>query len=175
MLIKIKAGEERQAISALTKLHDEFNPGLAFDFQFLDTQYEQLYLSEQRVASLSKYFALLAILISCLGLFGLATFTANLRKKEINIRKVLGQTTSQAFVMLSSEFVKLVLVAIFFTLPIAYMLAKNWLSGFAYHISLQIWYFLGAGLIAVLVSLFTVAGQALLVANSSPANALRQE
>ena len=175
LLIKIKAGEERQAISALTKLHEEFSPGLAFDFQFLDTQYEQLYLSEQRVASLSKYFALLAILISCLGLFGLATFTANLRKKEINIRKVLGQTTSQAFVMLSSEFVKLVLVAIFFTLPIAYILAKNWLSGFAYHISLQIWYFLGAGLIAVLVSLFTVAGQALLVANSSPANALRQE
>ncbi|MEM9364163.1 MAG: ABC transporter permease [Bacteroidota bacterium] len=175
LLIKIKAGEESQVISDLTKLHEEFNPGLAFDFQFLDAQYEQLYLSEQRVALLSKYFAGLAILISCLGLFGLAAFTANLRKKEINIRKVLGQTTSQAFVMLSSEFVKLVLVAIFFTLPIAYLLAKDWLSGFAYHISLQIWYFLGAGLIAVLVSLFTVAGQALLVANSSPANALRQE
>ncbi|WP_422858130.1 ABC transporter permease [Flagellimonas sp. S174] len=175
LLVKIKAGEEKKTITALTQLFEKFNPGLPFDFDFLDAQYEQLYLSEQRVASLSKYLAGLAILISCLGLFGLVTFTAQLRKKEVSIRKVLGQTTSQAFIMLSSEFVKLVMAAMVITLPIAYLMANDWLSDFAYRIPLRIWYFLGAGCTALIIAMFTVAGQSLMAAKSSPANALRQE
>lgn len=175
LVVKIKAGEEQIAIDGLNKLFTEFSPGLAFDFRFLDNQYQALYVSEQRVATLSKYFAGLAILISCLGLFGLATFTAERRRKEIGIRKVLGQTAAQVMVMLSSEFAKLVIIAILIALPIAYLLAQNWLSGFAYRISLHVWYFLGAGALALLVALFTVGSQAVGAANRNPVNSLREE
>ncbi len=175
LVVKIKAGEEQIAIDGLNKLFTEFSPGLAFDFRFLDNQYQALYVSEQRVATLSKYFAGLAILISCLGLFGLATFTAERRRKEIGIRKVLGQTAAQVMVMLSSEFAKLVIIAILIALPIAYLLAQNWLSGFAYRIPLHVWHFLGAGALALLVALFTVGSQAVGAANRNPVNSLREE
>jgi predicted permease len=175
LVVKIKAGEEKMAIDGLNKLYAEFNPGLSFDYRFLDNQYQELYISEQRVATLSKYFAGLAILISCLGLFGLAMFTAERRKKEIGIRKVLGQTAAQVMVMLSSEFAKLVVIAILIALPIAYLLAQNWLSGFAYRIPLQVWYFLGAGALALLVAILTVGSQAIGAANRNPVNSLREE
>jgi len=175
LMVKIKAGSEKTTLADLTKLYTNFNPGLTFNFRFLDNQYQELYVAEQRVATLSKYFAGLAILISCLGLFGLATFTAERRRKEISIRKVLGQSAAQVTVMLSSEFAKLVLVAIFIALPIAYLLANNWLSGFAYRIPLQVWYFIGAGLVALLVAILTVGSQAIRAANRNPVNALRDE
>ncbi len=175
LVVKIKAGEEKTTIAALTKLYNKFNPGLEFNFRFLDNQYQQLYLSEQRVATLSKYFAGMAILISCLGLFGLAAFSAERRKKEISIRKVLGQTASQVTIMLSSEFVKLVLISMVIALPIAYLLAKDWLSQFAYKIPLHAGYFIGAGLAALLVAMFTVGSQAINAANKNPVKALREE
>ncbi|MFK5973103.1 MAG: FtsX-like permease family protein, partial [Flavobacteriaceae bacterium] len=134
-----------------------------------------LYESEKRVATLSKYFAGLATLISCLGLFGLAIFTAERRRKEISIRKVLGQSAAQVAVMLSGEFAKLVLISVLIALPIAYILANNWLSGFAYRIPLQLWYFLGAGLLALLVAMLTVGSQAINAANKSPIDGLREE
>ena len=175
LAIKIEAGSEKATLNALTRLYADFNPGLTFDFTFLDNAYQKLYISEQRVATLSKYFAGLAILISCLGLFGLATFTAERRKKEISIRKVLGQSASQVMVMLSSEFAKLVLISLLIALPIAYLLANNWLSGFAYRIPLRVWYFLGAGLLVFLVAILTVGSQAMRAANRNPVNALREE
>ena len=127
------------------------------------------------MATLSKYFAGLAILISCLGLLGLAVFTNQRRKKEIGIRKVLGQSATQVTVMLTSEFAKLVLVSIVIALPIAYILANNWLSGFAYRIPLEVWYFIGAGLVALLVAMLTVGSQAIRATNRNPVNALREE
>ena len=175
LVIKIKAGEEKIALDRLNKLYAEFNPGLAFDFSFLDNQYQQLYVSEQRVATLSKYFACVAVLISCLGLLGLAMFTAERRRKEISIRKVLGQSAAQVTVMLSSEFVKLVLISMIIALPIAYLLATDWLSQFAYRIPLQLWYFLGAGFLALIIAMLTVGSQALRAANKNPINALREE
>ncbi|UII77705.1 ABC transporter permease [Flagellimonas sp. HMM57] len=175
LMVKIKSGKEKATIAALTDLHNTFNPGLTFDFRFLDEQYQQLYESEQRVAILSKYFAGLAILISCLGLFGLAAFTAERRKKEISIRKVLGQSIGQVTVMLSSEFVKLVLISMLIALPIAYLLATNWLGQFAYRIPLKIWYFIGAGVAALSVAMFTVGSQAIRAANRNPINTLREE
>ncbi|MEM7484401.1 MAG: ABC transporter permease [Bacteroidota bacterium] len=175
LMVKIQSGEEKATIEALTNLHNKFNPGLAFNFKFLDEQYQQLYESEQRVAVLSKYFAGLAILISCLGLFGLAAFTAERRKKEISIRKVLGQSIAQVTVMLSSEFVKLVLISILIALPIAYLLANNWLGQFAYRIPIKAWYFISAGLLALFVAVFTVGSQAIRAANKNPVNALRDE
>ncbi|WP_422082904.1 FtsX-like permease family protein [Ulvibacterium sp.] len=175
LVVKIKAGEEQIAINGLSKLFTEFSPGLTFDFRFLDNQYQALYVSEQRVATLSKYFAGLAILISCLGLFGLAAFTAERRRKEIGIRKVLGQTATQVMVMLSGEFAKLVIIAILIALPIAYLSAENWLSDFAYRIPLHVWHFLGAGALALLVAILTVGSQAIGAANRNPVNSLREE
>ena len=175
VMVRIEAGKEKEALKSIQGLYQAFNPGFPFEYEFLDDNYKALYESEQQVATLSKYFAGMAILISCLGLFGLAIFTAERRKKEISIRKVLGQSASQVTVMLSSEFAKLVLLSILIALPIAYLLASNWLSGFAYRIPLQVWYFLGAGLVALLVAMLTVGSQAIRAANRNPVNALRDE
>jgi ABC-type antimicrobial peptide transport system permease subunit len=174
-MAKIKAGREKEVLAQLENTYAQFNPGYSFDYQFLDTDFQALYESEKRVATLAKYFAGLAILISCLGLFGLATFTAERRRKEISIRKVLGQTATQVTVMLSGEFAKLVLVAVVIALPIAYLLVNNWLSGFAYKIPLRAWYFLSAGLVALLVALLTVGTQAIGAANRNPVDGLREE
>ncbi|MET2985356.1 ABC transporter permease [Aureibaculum conchae] len=174
VMVRIEAGKEKEAINKIQEAYQTFNPGFPFEYEFLDENYNALYESEQRVATLSKYFAGMAILISCLGLFGLAIFTAERRRKEISIRKVLGQTASQVTVMLSSEFAKLVLISIVIALPIAYLLANNWLSGFAYRIPLQIWYFLGAGVVALLVAILTVGSQAIRAANKNPVDALRE-
>ena len=175
ILVKIKSGDEKKAITSLTTLYNEFNPGLVFNFRFLDNQYQKLYQAEQRVATLSKYFAGMAILISCLGLFGLAAFSAERRRKEISIRKVLGQSIRQVTVMLSGEFVKLVLISMLIALPIAYLLTSNWLSQFAYRISLHIGYFVIAGLAALTITLLTVGSQAIKAATKNPINALRED
>ncbi len=176
LMVRMEAGTEVATIERIKKVYqDYFMEGMPFDFKFLDESYQALYESESRVATLSKYFAGLATLISCLGLFGLAIFTTQQRRKEISIRKVLGQSAAQVTVMLSSEFAKLVLVAILVGLPIAYLLTNNWLSGFAYRIPLQSWYFVGAGALALLVAMFTVGSQALQAANKNPINALREE
>ncbi|MBK6282175.1 MAG: hypothetical protein IPF54_05465 [Draconibacterium sp.] len=102
---------------------------MVFDYKFLDQTYAVQYAAEMRVSTLSKYFAGIAILISCLGLFGLATFNAERRKKEISIRKVHGQSAVQILLMLSGEFAKPVLLSVMIAIPIAYMLAKDWLAG----------------------------------------------
>lgn len=175
LVLKIKAGEEQNTIAELTKLYAKFNPGLQFDFRFLDQQYQELYRSEQRVSALSKYFAGIAILISCLGLFGLTAFSAERRRKEIGIRKVLGQGVGQVVVMLSKEFIKLVLIAMLIALPIAFVIASDWLSQFAYRITLHAGYFVGAGLIALLVAVGTVGSQAIRAASKNPIYALKEE
>ncbi len=175
-MVRMETGNETATIERVKKAYgDYFIKGMPFDFRFLDENYQALYEGEKRVASLSKYFAGLATLISCLGLLGLAVFTTQRRKKEISIRKVLGQSAAQVTVMLSSEFAKLVLISILIALPIAYLLASNWLSGFAYRIPLQVWYFVGAGLIALIVAMLTVGSQAIRAANRNPVNALRDE
>jgi putative ABC transport system permease protein len=112
VIVKIQSGTETETIKRLEKLYQRFNPGLQFDFEFLDAEYQALYISEQRVAGLSKYFATIAIVISCLGLFGLAAFTAERRVKEIGIRKILGASEFGIIGMLSGDFTKMVLIAI---------------------------------------------------------------
>ena len=176
IMVRLELGNENATINRIRRIFkDYFIEGTPFEFSFLSESYQDLYKSEQRVVALSKYFAGLAIIISCLGLFGLATFTAERRRKEISIRKVLGQSASQVTVMLSREFAKLVLVAIVIALPIAYLLTNNWLSGFAYRIPLKVWYFLGAGLVALVIAMMTVGSQAFRAANKNPVNALREE
>src|SRR5690606_29091437 len=122
IILKIDSGRDKEAIRALGDFYKEYNPGYTFDYRFLDQEYQAQYVAEERVAVLSKYFGGLAILISCLGLFGLATFTAERRVKEIGIRKVLGASEWKIISLLTDDFAKIVLVAVTIALPISYYL-----------------------------------------------------
>ena len=175
VLVRIAAGQERETVQRLQEFYTAFNPGYTFDYQFLDDEYQALYAAEQRVSTLSKYFAGLAILISCLGLFGLAAFTAERRLKEIGIRKILGSSDFGIVRLLSGDFTKMVLVAIAIALPFSYFIARWWLEDFAFSIALQWWYFAGAGLMALLVAWFTVGLQTVKAARVNPADCLRDE
>jgi len=143
--------------------------------KFLDEAYQAQYVSEQRVSMLSKYFAGLAILISCLGLFGLATFTAEQRTKEIGIRKVLGASVASITSLLAKDFMKLVLLAIVIASPLAWWGMNVWLTDFAYHIDLQWWMFALAGLSAIGIALLTISFQSIKAAVANPVKSLRSE
>ncbi len=172
---RLTAGETLETLARLQTLYQDFNPGYSFDYQFVDANYQALYAAEQRVSTLSKYFAGLAILISCLGLFGLAAFTAERRLKEIGIRKILGANDLSIVRLLSGDFTKMVLTAVVIALPVSYFVAQRWLEGFAFSIELQWWYFAGAGLLALLIAWFTVGLQTVKAARVSPADCLRDE
>lgn len=152
-----------------------YNPGFILDLKFLDQDFQAQYLAETRISTLSRYFALLAVVISCLGLFGLATFTAERRLKEIGIRKVLGASRLNVIFTLSKDFTKPVLISILIALPIGYLLCKNWLDSFAYRIDLQLWFFMVAGFLALLISLVTVFYQAIKASRVSPVVAIKAE
>jgi len=175
VLVKIKFGMEIETIERIQEFYQSFNEGLPFEYKFLDADYQKLYASEQRVAVLSRYFAGIAILVSCLGLFGLATFTAERRLKEIGIRKVLGSTAVGIVYLLSVDFTKIVLASIVIALPFSYLITAHWLDRFAFRIELELWYFLGAGLLALIIAWLTVGSQAIKAANVNPANSLRSE
>jgi len=175
VMAKIQPGKEKVVLSEFEELYRKFNPGFSFDYKFLDQEYQAQYAAEQRVAALSRYFAGLAILISCLGLFGLAAFTAERRLKEIGIRKVLGSSVFSIVYLLSSDFSKLVFAAILIALPVSYFLTDYWLDSFALHISLEVWYFIGAGVSALLIAWLTVGMQAVKAANVNPLECLKSE
>ncbi len=175
IMVKMAAGTERETIANLSAIHKDFNNGLPLDYQFLDADYATLYASEARVATLSKYFAGIAILISCLGLFGLVTFSAQRRIKEIGIRKVLGASTFGIVRLLSADFTKMVIVAIAIALPISYYIAKNWLDSFAFSIELQPVFFIVAGLSALLIAWLTVGIQTMKAARVNPTVCLKSE
>ena len=175
LLVKVKEGSEQETIAQLEKYYQEYNGGIPFEYQFLDETYQKMYAAEQRVSTLSKYFAGIAILISCLGLFGLAAFTAERRLKEIGIRKALGASDFSIVRLLSGDFTKMVLVAIIIALPLSYLAAQRWLQDFAFHIELRWWYFAGAGLLALLIAWFTVGLQTVKAARVNPVECLRDE
>ncbi|MDH5251621.1 MAG: ABC transporter permease, partial [Cyclobacteriaceae bacterium] len=175
IMVRLARGREKEALGALTDFYNSFNPGFTFEYEFQDTNYAKLYAAEQRVATLSGYFAAFAILISCLGIFGLAAFTAARRQKEIGIRKALGCSSTKIVLLLSSDFTGMVLVSIVLGLPASYWLLQHWLSRFAFHVDLEVWFFIVAGLVALLIAWFTVASQALRAANTNPVECLRSE
>ena len=175
VMVKLVAGEEQAAIMQLEEFYKQYNPDFVLDYQFMDETYQSLYLAEQQVSMLSKYFAGIAILISCLGLFGLAAFTAERRLKEIGIRKALGASDLSIVRLLSGDFTKMVLLAIAIALPVSYFLAARWLESFAFRIDLAWWYFAGAGLLALLIAWFTVGLQTVRAARVNPVECLRDE
>lgn len=175
LVVKIKAGKEKQAIQCLTKLYQEINPGVPFDYQFMDKAYAAQYQAETRISVLARYFSALAILISCLGLFGLASFTAERRRKEVSIRKVLGASVANLGILLSREYIGLVGIAICIAFPIGWYLVNGWLDSFAYHINVSWWVFLLAGISALFITLITVSFQAINAALANPVKSLRSE
>lgn len=175
IMAKIEAGREKETIDRLQQFYTAYNPGYVFNFKFLDDDYQALYVSEQRISKLSRYFAGLAVLISCLGLFGLAAFMAEQRTKEIGIRKVLGASVSSVVGLLSKEFLKLVLIALAIATPLAWFLMQQWLSGFAYRIELEWWTFALAGVAAILIAFLTVGYQSVKAAVADPVKSLKRE
>ena len=175
VLVKIKAGQEQPTLAQLEKLYKASNPGLAFEYAFLDDDYQKMYASEQLVSVLSRYFAGLAIVISCLGLLGLAVFTAQKRQKEIGIRKVVGASAGNIAIMLSKDYLKLVAVAILVSFPLSWWLMNEWLQAFEFRISIGPDVFLIAGTTVLLITVFTISSQAVKAAVANPVKALKTE
>ena len=175
VLVKIQKGTEKNTIGKINQLYQKFHKIHPFEFTFMDEDYQAIYESETRVADLSKYFSGLAILISCLGLFGLAMFTTERRKKEIGIRKVLGSSVFGIVRMLTSDFTKTVLLAICISIPVSYIIAQKWLDNFAYNITLAWWLFLIPALAVLIIAWLTVGLQTVKAASVNPVESLKNE
>jgi putative ABC transport system permease protein len=175
IVARISEAHQKETIASMQHLYENYNPGFPFTFNFLDEAYQKQYVSETRVSVLSKYFAGLAIIISCLGLFGLAAFTAQKRRKEIGIRKVIGASVSSITTMLSADFLKLILLSLLISFPVSWWLMDNWLQGFAYRIIVTPFVFLIAGGSIILITLFTIGFQSIKAAIANPVKSLRTE
>ncbi|WP_299118912.1 ABC transporter permease [uncultured Winogradskyella sp.] len=176
MFIKTKDGVPvDKALSDIETVLKKHNPAFPFEYTFVDDAFNAKFKNEQLVGELSQIFAILAILISCLGLFGLAAYTAEQRSKEIGVRKVLGASVSGIVKLLSKDFLKLVGVSILISVPIAWYATYNWLQDYAYRIEINWWIFAIAGLLAILIALATVSFQAVKAAVANPVDSLKTE
>jgi putative ABC transport system permease protein len=175
IMIKIRGNRIPQALANIERVWKEVNPGYPFEYHFLDDTYDALYNQEKRTSALFNGFTILALVISCLGLFGLAAFVTENRQKEVGIRKVLGATVSNVVLLLSKEFALLVFLANLIAWPLAWYAMNRWLQGFAYRIETDWWLFALAGGSALLIALLTVSAQAIKAALANPAEALRYE
>ncbi|HVV56480.1 MAG TPA: FtsX-like permease family protein, partial [Mucilaginibacter sp.] len=175
ILIRTKAGQTKEAVASIEKLCKELNPSFTVDYEFADLQYKKMYNNEQVFSKLSDSFSALGIFISCLGLLGLAMFTAEQRTKEIGIRKVLGASVGSLFALLSREFVILVIISLVIASPVAWWAMNKWLLNYSYAIHISWWIFLLAGAVAVLITLITVSFQSAKAALMNPIKSLRSE
>jgi predicted permease len=176
LYIKTVAGIKTTTIlSKIEGIMKKHNPAFPFGYAFVDEAFNDKFKSEQLVGKLSQIFAVLAILISCLGLFGLAAYTAEQRRKEIGVRKVLGASVPTIVKLLSKDFLKLVLISILVAAPIAWWLINSWLDNYAYRIEINWWIFVAAGVIAIIIALLTVSFQAVKAAITNPVDSLKTE
>jgi len=176
MYVRFKTpSNPEKALSHVEAVMKKDNPSYPFDYRFVDDQFNKMFQSETLISKLSRVFAALAIIISCLGLFGLATFTAERRTKEIGIRKVLGASVAGITVLLSKDFLKLVVLSAIIAFPVAGWAMNNWLLGYAYRISIGWWVFIAAGVLSVLIALLTISFQSVKAALSNPVKSLRTE
>jgi putative ABC transport system permease protein len=175
VIVRTEKGKTKQAIASMEKLYKQFNPGFPFKYYFTDDEIANRYKAEYTVSKLSRYFAFLAIFISCLGLFGLVTFTAEQKTKEIGIRKVLGASVTGIVRMLSKDFLTLVVIAAVIAFPVAWWVMHRWLNDFAYRVNIGWWVFVVAGIIALLIALLTISFQSIKAAIANPVKSLRTE
>ena len=175
LFLRTEPGRTREALASLEAISNRLNPEYPFEYQFLDESFRQMYRSEAVVGKLAGCFTMLALFIAGLGLFGLAAFTAQQRTKEIGVRKVLGATVSNLVVLLSKDFIALVLIAFVVTVPLSYFLMEHWLDGFAYRVEIGAGVFMLTGAVVVLMALLTVSYQAVKAALADPVKSLRYE
>lgn len=176
MYVRLKKNVNlEEAVAKVATTIKKDNPGYPVDYRFVDEQFNQVFLNEMLVSRLSRVFAMLAIIISCLGLFGLAAYTAERRIKEIGIRKVLGASVSGIAGLLSTGFIKLVLVSIVLACPIAWYAMSAWLQNYAYRVEIQWWVFAVAGVAAILIAFITVSFQSIKAAMMNPVKAIKTE
>jgi ABC-type antimicrobial peptide transport system permease subunit len=162
-------------LEAVKETWREIFPRYPAEYRFFDEDFDEMYRKDERMGTILKVFSAMAVLIACLGLFGLASYTAEQRTKEIGVRKVLGASSPGIVLLLSKEFAKWVLAANVFAWPVAYFLMRNWLKGFAYRTEIAWWLFAAAGAGALAVALVTVGFQAVRAAQTVPVRALKYE
>jgi putative ABC transport system permease protein len=175
ILVRIQPGNILETLSFLEDKMRQFSPTYPFEYFFEDEYFNNLYRSEERIQEIFGYFTFLAILIACLGLFGLASFTTEQRRKEIGVRKVLGASLANIIFLLTKEFLKWVIIANLIAWPIAWWILNKWLQNFAYHIDIEMWVFVISGGIALVIAVITVSYQAVKAAFNNPIEALRYE
>jgi putative ABC transport system permease protein len=175
IFVRTKPGNTEATIKALEKICQQLNPAYPFDFAFLDEDLANLYKSEQRIGSLFNVFAILAIFISCLGLYGLSAFIAEQRTKEIGVRKALGASVFNIVYLLSSNFTRVILIAIMIAVPISWYIINKWLQGFAYHIEVGWLIFVLGALAALFIAWCTVSYESIKSAVANPTKSLRSE
>ncbi len=173
--IKVKQENIANTLSYIKNVLSKLESDYVLDYQFLDEQLKNLYTDETRRGKLFSYFSFISIFISCLGLFGLASFATDQRKKEIGVRKVLGASTTSLFAMLSREFIKWIFLANCFAWPIAWYAMNNWLNTFAYRINIGIWIFVFSAVITILIALITISFQTIKAAIANPVGSLKYE
>jgi putative ABC transport system permease protein len=175
MLLRTETTNYKQLLRQLKQNWESTVSNVPFNYVFIDREMEKMYAEEQRLGKISTVFTFLAILISCLGLFGLVSYVAEQKKKEIGIRKVLGASINSVVKLLTKDFVKLVLIAFVIASPIAYYFMQRWLEDFTYRIDIQWWVFVLAGGFALIITLLTVGFQSIKSALANPAKSLRTE
>lgn len=175
VVVHTSPGNTEATIKALGKIYSNLNPAYPFTYNFLDNDLENLYRGEQQMSRIFKLFAILAIFISCLGLYGLSAFMAEQRTKEIGVRKVLGASIFNIVYLLSTNFTKLILVAIIIAIPVSWLAINSWLNSFAYRIDISWIIFLAASLAALLIAWFTVSYESIKAAITNPIKSLRTE
>ena len=174
-VIKLKTGNIKEALASVKKDYSKAAPVYPFEYSFLDQKFDKLYKADIRQQTLAAIFSGLAIFVACLGLFGLASFTATKRTKEIGVRKVLGSTTQNIVMLLSKDLLKPVLLATIIAIPIGYYAMNKWLEDFAYKTSLSWWIFVLAAMITIIIALITVCFKAIKAAIANPVESLRSE
>ena len=162
-------------MSKIEPVFKKYNPEQPFEYQFVDDEYAKKFGDEERIGKLASFFAILAIIISCLGLFGLTSFVAEQRKKEIGVRKVLGASVFNVWNLLSKDFIGLVVISFLIAVPLAWYGMHKWLQDYSYRINISWGIFLLAGIIAIAIALMTVSFQAIRAAVANPAKSLRTE
>ena len=173
--VRVSANNIATVLSQIQQRWNQLSPNVKMNFSFMDQDFEASYLAEQRMGTIFIVFTSLAIIIACLGLFGLAAYAAEQRTKEIGIRKILGANVSTIAAMLSFDFIKLVLISILIALPAGWFLMNKWLQDFAYRESVQWWVLPLAGFVAILIAIITISFQAIRAAFANPVNSLRSE
>jgi len=173
--IRLGSNDIAGTIQHIKETWESVNPALPFDYTFLDDEYHSLYANERTTGSTALVFCLLAIIVCCLGLYGLSTFVIERRVKEIGIRKVVGASVKEIVWLLSGGFLRWVLLAFVLAVPLAWIVMRQWLQNFAYRIDIEIWSFLFAGALAFLIAFATVVFQSLKAAHAKPVESLRHE